>query len=242
MMFEEANFHLRVHFAGSNNDGSSGGYGTTNYEQLSNKPSINGHTLIGNLTSSDHDIGGGGSITIDSSMSATSTNPVQNRAITAEINTVRNLIPSVDSSMSTTSTNPVQNRAITAEINTVRNLIPSVDSAISDTSTNPVQNKIISSALNNLRSLIPTIDSALSSTSQNPVENRVIVEALAEVGDSLYDYAVEQGYEGTHEEFNSELYAMMLEFDRLIKYEDFDIIDTTLYMYRGDIIGTTIYI
>ena len=211
MMFEEANFHLRVRFGSS--DGEAGNYGTMDYTQLNNKPSINGHTLIGNLTSSDLGIDGG--------------------------------VGTIDTAMSITSTNPVQNKAITAEINTVRNLIPSIDTAMSNTSRNPVQNRVIANALETIRqqsraSLV--VDTALSRTSTNPVQNKAIYAALDEIGDSIYEYAVEQGYTGTEQEFMQELYNMMLEFDRLIKYEDFDIIDTTLYMYRGDIIGTTIYI
>lgn len=39
---------------------SGGGGGTSNYNDLSNKPSINGVTLTGNKTSEDLNIGGGG--------------------------------------------------------------------------------------------------------------------------------------------------------------------------------------
>lgn len=39
-------------------NGGGGGGGTTNYNALQNKPQINGHTLTGNMTSSDLDISG----------------------------------------------------------------------------------------------------------------------------------------------------------------------------------------
>lgn len=61
------------------------------------------------------------SIDVDSSMSATSTNPVQNKVIKTyvdnEISTVNGKIPKVDTSMSSTSTNPVQNMVVTKALN-----------------------------------------------------------------------------------------------------------------------------
>lgn len=53
------------------NQGGGGGGGTTDYEQLDNKPSINGHTLTGNQTSADLGISGASPSTITPKMDGT---------------------------------------------------------------------------------------------------------------------------------------------------------------------------
>lgn len=54
--------------------GGGGGGGTTNYNDLSNKPSINGVTLSGNKTSEDLGISGGGVLSLhESTMTSDST-------------------------------------------------------------------------------------------------------------------------------------------------------------------------
>ena len=60
--------------------GTGGSSGTTDYEALTNKPSIGGVTLIGDLTLAD--LG----IVVDDQLSTTSTNPVQNAVLTALLN------------------------------------------------------------------------------------------------------------------------------------------------------------
>ena len=57
--------------------GTGGSSGTTDYEALTNKPSIGGVTLIGDLTLAE--LG----IVVDDQLSTTSTNPVQNAVLTA---------------------------------------------------------------------------------------------------------------------------------------------------------------
>lgn len=56
----------------------------------------------------------GSGITVDSELSTTSTNPVQNKVIT---NALNNVHIDVDAALSTTSENPVQNKVITEEVN-----------------------------------------------------------------------------------------------------------------------------
>lgn len=56
----------------------------------------------------------GSGITVDSELSTTSTNPVQNKVIT---NAFNNVHIDVDAALSTTSENPVQNKVITEEVN-----------------------------------------------------------------------------------------------------------------------------
>lgn len=57
-----------------------GGLGISDYTELENKPSINNVTLVGNKSFSD--LG----IVIDSALSTTSENPVQNKVITNALN------------------------------------------------------------------------------------------------------------------------------------------------------------
>ena len=60
--------------------GSGGSGGTTDYEALTNKPSIGGVTLIGDMTLAE--LG----IIVDDQLNAQSTNPVQNAVLTALLN------------------------------------------------------------------------------------------------------------------------------------------------------------
>ena len=80
-------------------------------------------------------------IDIDSTMSDTSVNPVQNKVIKKYVDEHAPNI-TVDSEMSDASTNPVQNKVIKAYVDTHAPAI-TVDSEMSDTSVNPVQNKVI---------------------------------------------------------------------------------------------------
>jgi hypothetical protein len=130
--------------------------------------------------------GGGGSVIVDSSLSTTSVNPVQNRVITNAIN-------NANSSIQTNADNIEAIMSIIANIPSI-----SIDTALSTTSTNAVQNKVITAALNSKQNTLVsgtniktvggqsllgsgniafptiTVDSALSSTSTNPLQNKVI--------------------------------------------------------------------
>lgn len=94
------------------------------YTDLSNKPSIPNPT------------------TIDSALSSTSTNPVQNKVVTTKFNSLSTVattgsyndllnkptIPKpviIDSALSTNSTNPVQNKVIAAKFNTLKTVATS---------------------------------------------------------------------------------------------------------------------
>lgn len=119
--------------------------------------------------------------TVDSALSDTSTNPVQNKVVKAAIDQKANssAIPTKTSSLTndsgfiTNSTNGLTNYYKKTETYTkteVDNKIPAsitVDSALSSTSTNPVQNKVINSALNNKAntSALPTKVSDLTNDS-----------------------------------------------------------------------------
>ena len=86
----------------------SGGGGTTDYNNLSNKPQINGNTLSGNMTTSQLGIN-----------IPTKTSDLTNDSGYITIND----LPSIDDSLSTTSENAVQNKVITTQINTINSNI-----------------------------------------------------------------------------------------------------------------------
>ncbi len=74
---------------------------------------------------------GSGALTIDSALSTSSTNPVQNAVITTKINDLESKIDiPIDSALSTTSTNPVQNAIITAKINDLQAQLTGLNEAI----------------------------------------------------------------------------------------------------------------
>lgn len=72
--------------------------------------------------------GGGGSVTVDASLSSTSENPVQNKAIYAAIQNIGTV--TVDDSLSSTSENPVQNKVIYAAIQDINTALSGVDTLI----------------------------------------------------------------------------------------------------------------
>ena len=121
-------------------------------------------------------------INIDSELSTTSTNPVQNKIIKAALDAKQDTLVAGDN------------------ITIVDNVISAtgdVDDELSATSTNPVQNKVVKQALDAKQGkLTPgngitiddnnvisgssqiTVDEQLSATSTNPVQNKVIKAAL----------------------------------------------------------------
>ena len=82
-------------------------------------------------------------VTVDSELSTTSENPVQNKVIKAALDNIPSI--TVDDSLSTTSENPVQNKVIKAALDNIPGV--TVDDSLSTTSENPVQNKVITNAL-----------------------------------------------------------------------------------------------
>lgn len=75
----------------------------------------NGISISGNTISST--ASGGASVTVDSSLSATSTNPVQNKVVKAALDAKQDRM-TIDSALSPTSANPVQNKAVKAALDT----------------------------------------------------------------------------------------------------------------------------
>ena len=118
---------------------------------------------------------GGASVTVDSSLSSTSTNPVQNKAVKAALDAKQDKLTAgsgIIISGTTISATGSGGASVT------------VDSSLSATSTNPVQNKVVKAALDAKQDRM-TIDSSLSATSTNPVQNKAVKAALDAKQDKL---------------------------------------------------------
>lgn len=125
-----------------------------------------------------------GTITVDTTLSTTSTNPVQNKIVTAEFNKYTELTDfhNLETDVTTNHNDIVSLQSVVAAIPRI-----TVDSALSTTSTNPVQNKIITAKINTVESTanaaIPKsyIDTSLS----NPTDTRVPSSKLvSNIGDA----------------------------------------------------------
>lgn len=123
------------------------------------------------------EVAASGGVDVDNALSATSTNPVQNKVVTAAINT------KAGKSAATQSAAGLMSAADKAKLDGIAagaNKI-TIDSTMSGSSVNPVQNKVIkqyvddkvASAGSNI-----TVDATLNATSTNPVQNKVIKSAL----------------------------------------------------------------
>lgn len=118
-----------------------------------------------------------GGIDVDDALSATSTNPVQNKAVTAAINAKAGKSAATQSApglMSAADKKKLDGVAAGAN-KTV------VDAALNDTSANPVQGKIIKKYIDDKVAAAGsniTVDATLSSTSTNPVQNKAVKVAI----------------------------------------------------------------
>ena len=92
-----------------------------------------------------------GGVTVDSSLSTTSVNPVQNKVITSSLNTKANS-SDVLTKTNTTAFTPSSNYHPATKKYVDDNKV-SVDAALSDSSTNPVQNKVVKSAIDEKASI-----------------------------------------------------------------------------------------
>jgi hypothetical protein len=111
---------------------------------------------------------GGSSVTVDSSLSSTSTNPVQNKAVKAALDAKQAKLTAGSGII-------INGNTISATGSGGSSV--TVDSSLSSTSTNPVQNKVVKAALDAKQDRM-TIDSALNATSANPVQNKAVKAAL----------------------------------------------------------------
>lgn len=129
---------------------------------------------INNITADDNGnvtitVSGGSNVTVDTTLSSTSTNPVQNKAIYTALNnkldkTGTALYASRDASGNVITTTYAKKSDISGMVKSVNNIKPDSNGNVAIT---------VSGGGTNV-----TVDTALSETSTNPVQNRVIKEAL----------------------------------------------------------------
>lgn len=123
------------------------------------------------------EVAASGGVDVDNALSATSTNPVQNKVVTAA------LTGKAGTAVATTSANGLMSKADKTKLNGIAAGATkiTIDSAMSGSSNNPVANRVIkqyvddkvASAGSNI-----TVDAALSSTSTNPVQNKAVKAAI----------------------------------------------------------------
>lgn len=120
---------------------------------------------------------GGGGVTVDNALSATSTNPVQNKVLTSA------LAKKAGTAVATESANGLMSAddkkkldGIAAGANKI-----TIDSTMSGSSVNPVQNKAIKQYIDDKVAAAGsniTVDAELSATSTNPVQNKAVKAAI----------------------------------------------------------------
>lgn len=91
-----------------------------------------------------------GTITVDTTLSTTSTNPVQNKIVTAEFKKYTELtdFQNLETDVTTNHNDIISLQSVVAAIPRI-----TVDSALSTTSTNPVQNKVITTKVNSVETV-----------------------------------------------------------------------------------------
>lgn len=121
--------------------------------------------------------GGGGTIDVDSALSDTSTNPVQNKVITAA------LAGKAGTAVATQSSAGLMSKADKTKLNGIAAGATkiTIDSAMSGSSNNPVANHVVKQYVDDKVAAAGsniTVDAALSSTSANPVQNKAVKAAI----------------------------------------------------------------
>ena len=118
------------------------------------------------------EVAASGGVDVDNALSATSTNPVQNKVITAA------LAGKAGTAAATTSANGLMSKADKTKLNGIAAGATkiTIDSAMSGSSNNPVANHVVKQYVDDKVAAAGsniTVDAALSSTSANPVQNKV---------------------------------------------------------------------
>ena len=118
-----------------------------------------------------------GGVDVDNALSATSTNPVQNKVVTAA------LTGKAGTAVATQSANGLMSKADKIKLDGIAAGATkvTVDSAMSASSTNPVQNKVVKQYVDDKVAAAGsniTVDTSLSSTSTNPVQNKAVKAAI----------------------------------------------------------------
>lgn len=117
--------------------------GTSNVSATTATQSVSGLMSAADKKKLDGIATGATKITVDTSISSTSTNPVQNKAIKTELD------KKAGTAVATTNTNGLMSAADKSKLNGIATGANKtiVDTTLSDSSTNPVQNKVIKTEL-----------------------------------------------------------------------------------------------
>ena len=120
---------------------------------------------------------GSGGVDVDNALSATSTNPVQNKVVKAALD------KKAGTAVATTSANGLMSKADKTKLNGIEAGATkiTIDSAMSGSSVNPVQNKVIKQYIDDKVAAAGsniTVDAELSATSTNPVQNKAVKAAI----------------------------------------------------------------
>ena len=118
-----------------------------------------------------------GGVDVDNALSATSTNPVQNKVVKAALD------KKAGTAVATTSANGLMSKADKTKLNDIERGAnkTTIDSAMSGSSVNPVQNKVIKQYIDDKVAAAGsniTVDAELSATSTNPVQNKAVKAAI----------------------------------------------------------------
>ena len=118
-----------------------------------------------------------GGVDVDNALSATSTNPVQNKVVTAA------LTGKAGTAVATQSANGLMSKADKAKLDGIASGATQVtiDSAMSGSSNNPVANHVVKQYVDDKVAAAGsgiTVDAALDATSTNPVQNKAVKAAI----------------------------------------------------------------
>ena len=123
------------------------------------------------------EVAASGGVNVDNALSATSTNPVQNKVITSA------LAKKAGTAVATESTNGLMSKADKTKLDGIAAGATkiTIDSAMSGSSNNPVANHVVKQYVDDKVAAAGsniTVDSTLSSTSTNPVQNKAVKAAI----------------------------------------------------------------
>ena len=132
---------------------------------------------VGYVKAKISEVAASGGVDVDNALSATSTNPVQNKVITSA------LTGKASTAVATTSANGLMSKADKSKLDGIAAGATkiTIDRTMSGSSNNPVANHVVkqyvddkvASAGSNI-----TVDAALNATSTNPVQNKTVKAAL----------------------------------------------------------------
>lgn len=123
------------------------------------------------------EVAASGGVDVDNALSATSTNPVQNKVIKAALD------KKAGTAVATTSANGLMSKADKIKLDGIAAGAnkTTIDSAMSGSSVNPVQNKVVKQYVDEKVAAAGsniTVDAELSATSTNPVQNKAVKSAI----------------------------------------------------------------